>query len=57
MAIIRGDGGDNILEGTPAPDTIFGFGGHDRIFGRSSLDFDLRRRRERHGSKAAAAPT
>jgi serralysin len=38
MAIIRGDGGNNNLQGTDSGDQIFGLGGNDDIFGLGGND-------------------
>lgn len=38
MAIIYGDGGNNVLNGTPSADEIFGYGGNDTLLGRSGAD-------------------
>lgn len=38
MAIINGNGGNNVLNGTSSADEIFGFGGNDTLLGRSGAD-------------------
>ena len=39
-ATIRGDNRNNVLQGTDRPDTIYGRGGHDRIYGYKENDID-----------------